>query len=115
MQGKNLPDSTKIPDSIMDLQRKRIRASLPNSDKLIADIMNHPVWKKVAMAYKEGMVNMTDGYKANARLIHDMLGHKISFSVCPDDNCLAFNEQINAGIGLLTRASELEPKEEAGG
>lgn len=112
MSRGNLPNSTKVSDDMLALQRKRIAANSPQTDKLLEAIMNHPVWKTVALAYKEGLVNFVDTYKTLARTIHDMQGHKTPWGACPDPLCLINRDHINTGIGLIAKATELEPKEE---
>lgn len=112
MSRKNIPDSTKVPDDMLALQRKRIAANRPEMDKLLDDIGNGATWKALAKAYKEGLVGMTRSYKTLAITVHDNQLHVPQLSVCPDPLCKVNNEQVNAGIGLIARATELEPKEE---
>lgn len=104
--------STKVSDDMLDLQRKRIAANLPQTDKLLTDIKNGATWKALAVARQEGLVNFVATYKTSSIAIHDILCHKSPFSACPELLCKTNNEQINAGIGLIARSSELEPKEE---
>lgn len=112
MSTRDLPDSTIVPDDMLALQRKRIAANQPEMDKLLEDMMDKPIWKTIAKAYRDGLVNMIDTLKTVSKVVHDMSGHQISFSVCPDEFCKTANVQINEGIKLIARASELEPKGE---
>lgn len=114
MQGKNLPDSTKVSDDMLALQRKRIAANQPIIDKVLkvlTEAENGATWRALAKARQEGLVNLVDTYKTLSIAIHDTLCHKSPFGVCLDPLCKINNEQINAGIGLIARSSELEPKE----
>lgn len=109
MQGNN---SIKVPDDILALQRKRIAANRPQTDKLLADIKNGATWEALAKARQEALVNFVTTYKTLSIAIHDILCHKSPFSACLDLLCKNNNEQIDAGIGLVARSSELEPKGE---
>lgn len=109
MQEKS---STKVSDDLLALQRQRIAINQPAMGNLLTDMMDKPIWKTIANAYKNGLVNMIDTLKTVSKVVHDMSGHQISFSVCPDEFCKTANVQINEGIKLIARASELEPKGE---
>lgn len=111
LSRKVSPDSTKVPDDILALSRKRIAANRPETDKLLAYIKNGATWEAIAKARQEALVNFVATYKTVSIAIHDILCHKAPFSVCLNPLCQTNNEQIDAGIGLIARSSELEPKE----
>lgn len=104
--------STKVPDDILNLQKKRIAANQPEMDKLLVDIMKMPADEAMCRILKEGLVKMTETVKILSISIHDVRGHRAPFNACQDELCLVNKRQIDAAVALIARASELEPKEE---
>ena len=105
--------SKTVSDDMLALQRKRIAANRPQMGKLLADIMNKPVYKTLFQASLEGLVNFVDSYKSLSIAIHDIEKHQAPFSICMDKLCQVNNIQINEGIKLIAKLSELEPKVES--
>lgn len=106
-----MKESTKVSDDMLALQRKRIAANQPEMDKLLADIMKMPADEAMCRILKEGLVKMTESYKILSISIHDVRGHQAPFNACQDELCLVNKGQIDASVGLIASASELEPKE----
>ncbi len=115
MSRTNIPDSTIVPDDMLRLQRKRIAAQRPEMDKLLNDIMKQPTYEAMLRLVKEGLVKMTESYKTLSIAIHDVRGHQAPFNACQDELCLVNKSQIDASVGLIATASELEPKGENDG
>ena len=107
----NMSRNKTVPDDIMALQANRIAAFRPDIDNLLTDFKNGAAWEALAKARQEGLVNFVATYKTLSIAIHDIQGHKTPWGACPDRLCLINRDQINAGIGLIARSSELEPKE----
>lgn len=103
--------STKVSDDMLDLQRKRIAANKPEMDKLLAAIMKMPTREAMLVILKEALFKMTETVKILSLAIHEVRGHQTPFSACQDEVCQVTRGQIDAGIGLIARSSELEPKE----
>lgn len=103
--------STKVPDDLLDLQRKRIQANLSQSDKLLEKIMDMPTWEAVAGLVRDGLVITTDTIKTLSLLFHDTWKHQSPFAHCPDPLCKVNNEAINQAIRIIATVSELESKE----
>ncbi len=107
----NLPDSTKVPDDMLALQRKRIAALRPETDKLLARIAKVSAPEAMLLVVKEGLVKMTETCKILSLAIHDVRGHQAPFTACQDEFCLIAKKQIDDGAALVVTASELKPKE----